>query len=146
MICILWTKSNALIKIKSCRCSFPLVNSQSLDMEKKKSIPFVIFALTFSPNPINSRNPDPGPHSRLFSPLPATVRALHFYREKISALSSLVDSRRIVPTHAINRLSQQLILFFMYWYFVFLLINSKFHHDGIRTPGPTLVAIEGTSI
>ena len=30
-------------------------------------------------------------------PLPTTVRALHFYREKISALSSLVDSRRIVP-------------------------------------------------
>ena len=29
-------------------------------------------------------------------PLPTTVRALHFYREKISALSSLVDSRRIV--------------------------------------------------
>ena len=28
-------------------------------------------------------------------PLPTTVRAVHFYREKISALSSLVDSRRI---------------------------------------------------
>ena len=27
-------------------------------------------------------------------PLPTTVRALHFYREKILALSSLVDSRR----------------------------------------------------
>ena len=42
-----------------------------------------------------------------------TVRALHFYREKISALSSLVDSRRIVLTHAtnINRRFQQLILF-----------------------------------
>ena len=33
-------------------------------------------------------------------PLPTTVRALHFFREKTSALSSLVDSRRIVPTHA----------------------------------------------
>ena len=33
-------------------------------------------------------------------PLPITVRALHSYREKISALSSLVDSRRIVLTHA----------------------------------------------
>ena len=30
-------------------------------------------------------------------PLPTTVRALHFHREKISALSILVDSRRIVP-------------------------------------------------
>ena len=34
-----------------------------------------------------------------FSPLTATVRALNFYR-KISALSSLVDSRRIASTHA----------------------------------------------
>ena len=51
---------------------------------------------------LSSRNSDPGSHtgSRLFSPLPARVRALHFYRDKISALSSLVDSRRIVPTHA----------------------------------------------
>ena len=28
-------------------------------------------------------------------PLPTTVRALHFYREEISALPSLVDSRRL---------------------------------------------------
>ena len=45
-------------------------------------------------------------------PLPTTVRALHFYPEEISALSSLVDSRRIVLTHA--RRSQQLILFFVF--------------------------------
>ena len=31
-------------------------------------------------------------------PVPTTVRALHFYRDKISALSSLVDSRRIMST------------------------------------------------
>ena len=43
-------------------------------------------------------------------PLPTTVRALHFYREKVSALSSLADSRLIVLTHA--RRSQQLILFY----------------------------------
>ena len=30
-----------------------------------------------------------------FPPLPTTVRALHFYRERISPLSCLVDSRRI---------------------------------------------------
>ena len=42
------------------------------------------------------------------SPLPTTVRALHFYHEKISG-PSLVDSRRVVLTHA--RRSQQLILF-----------------------------------
>ena len=41
--------------------------------------------------------------------LPTTVRALHSCREKISAISSLVDSRRML-THAINRRSQQLIL------------------------------------
>ena len=42
-------------------------------------------------------------------PLPTMARALHFYRGKISALSSPVDARRIVLTHA--RHSQQLILF-----------------------------------
>ena len=51
-----------------------------------------------------------GSYSRLFSPLPTTVRALHFYLENLSALCSLVDSRRIVRTHA--RRSQQLILFY----------------------------------
>ena len=70
-----------------------------------------------------------------FSPSPLrTVRALHFYREKISALSSLVDSRRIVLTRA--RRSQQLILFFS-----FLQINSRSHHGGIRTHGPTLLIV-----
>ena len=44
-------------------------------------------------------------------PLPTTVRALHFCREKISAISSLAISRRIVPSHA--RRSQQLILFYL---------------------------------
>ena len=47
-----------------------------------------------------SRNSDPVSHSSS-PPFPPTVRVLHFYREKTSALSSLVDSRRIVPTHAI---------------------------------------------
>ena len=45
-------------------------------------------------------------------PLPTTVRALNFYREEISALSSLVYTRRIVLTHA--RRSQQLILLFIF--------------------------------
>ena len=77
-----------------------------------------------------------GSRSRLFSPLSSTVRALHFYREKISALSSLVDSRRVVLTHA--RRTQQLILFLL-----FLHIYSKSRHGGIRTHGSTLVAFEG---
>ena len=71
------------------------------------------------------------------SPLPTInrVRALHFYREKLSALSSLVDSRRIVLTH--GRRSQQLIPF------LFLQINSKSRHGGIRTHGSTPLAFEG---
>ena len=48
-------------------------------------------------------------------PRPTMVRALHFYCEKISAFSSLVESRRIVLTH--DRRSQQLILFYYYYYF-----------------------------
>ena len=47
-------------------------------------IPFVFFALICSLLP--SHNSNPGSHGRLFSPLTATVRALHFYREKISVL------------------------------------------------------------
>ena len=55
---------------------------------------FIVSALLFSLPP--GHNSDPGSHSRLFSPLPNTVRALHFYREKSPALSSSIDSRRIV--------------------------------------------------
>ena len=69
-------------------------------------------------------------------PVHATVRALHFFREKILAPSSLVDSRRIVLTHA--RRSQQLVILLL-----FLQINSKYRHGGIRTHGPTLIAFEG---
>ena len=47
------------------------------------------FLFSFPP----SRNSDPGSHSWLFSPFPTTVRALHFYREKISALPS--STRRV---------------------------------------------------
>ena len=62
-------------------------------------------------------------------PLPTTGCALHYYREKISALSSLVDSCRIALTHA--RRSQQLILF--------CFANKlKSRHGRIRTHGLTL--------
>ena len=74
----------------------------------------------------SKRNSDLGSHSRPFSPL-RTVRALHFYREKISALTSLVDSRRSVFTRA--RRSQQLIIFLN------LRITSKSHHGGIYHGG-----------
>ena len=49
-----------------------------------------------------SRDSEPVSHSMLFSPFPTKVRALYFYREKISALSSLDDLRRTLVTHASN--------------------------------------------
>ena len=42
------------------------------------------------------------------TPLPSTVRALHFCREKISSPSSPVDSRRIVLTPALS-VARQLV-------------------------------------
>ena len=63
---------------------------------------------------------------------------LHFYREKKTAFSSLVDSRRIVPTHA-TRCSQQLIPFFAFWQ-----IKSNLIVVGIELKDKqTLVVLEG---
>ena len=62
----------------------------------------------FSLPPVyTTRNSDPGPHTNqaLLPPPTNNVRALHVYRGKISALSPLVDWRRIAPTHAGNRRS-----------------------------------------
>ena len=70
-------------------------------------------------------------------PLPTTVRALHFYHDKISALSSRVDSGRIVhPSYctAVGALSSISCLFF-------LRNSSKSHHGGIRMHRPTLLII-----
>ena len=78
---------------------------------------------------INSRNSDPGSHSRVFS-LPTTVRI--FYREKIPVHSSLVDSRRAVLTHA--RRSRQIT----FDHFCFRKYIPNLAVGGIRTPGPTL--------
>ena len=68
------------------------------------------------------------------------VRALHFCREKISALSpSSTRAELCLPTLGpLKQLS----------FFLFLQINSKSHHGRIRTPGPTvlivlIVAFEG---
>ena len=60
----------------------------------------VIFALMIQLPPF--RNSDPGSHSRHPPPTYNDVR-IHFYRGKSSAFSSLVDSRRIVHTHAARR-------------------------------------------
>ena len=99
--------------------------------------PFIVFALLFlAPSyrvywysTINSRNSDPGHIAGSSPPLPTTFRALHSYREKISPLSSLVDSRRIVlmiPTIFIGALSSPSFL-------VFAKKKKKSHHGGIRT-------------
>ena len=85
-----------------------------------------------------SRNSDPGSYCRFFPPLPTTYGSSLFIARKDSTLSSLVDSRRVAPTHA--RRSQQLILHY------FCKIYSKSHHGGIRTPGPTLEAFESNVI
>ena len=75
-------------------------------------IPLIILALLSSLPP--GRNSDPGSHTRLFSPLPATVRSLHFYRE-ISALASLVDLCLFLSsvkgcTHALLHLSHGVLV------------------------------------
>ena len=67
------------------------------------SLPFVIFTPHLCLLP--TRNSDPGSHGRHLPPLPATVRAFYFYREKTAALSFLVDSRLTPPTHATRALS-----------------------------------------
>ena len=54
---------------------------------------------SFSLPLLYSRNSDPGGHIAGSSPpLLTTVRALHFFREKIPALCSVVDSRRSALT------------------------------------------------
>ena len=52
-----------------------------------------------------SRSSDPGSHSRLFFPLPTTVRALQFYREKISALFLSSSTRVELCLPALGALS-----------------------------------------
>ena len=86
-----------------------------------------------------SGNSDMGSHSGSSFLLPTTVHAFIFYRGKNSKFPSLVDSRRIVRTHAARR-SQQLILLFPC-----LFANKiKCHHGGNRTQEPTLgVVFEG---
>ena len=81
------------------------------------------------------RNSDPWSYicSSFFSPLPTTVRTLHFCREKTTGLSSLVDSRRIVPTTTLGKLSS--------WSFCFFFFCASIHNltaGGIQTPGPKL--------
>ena len=80
----------------------------------------------FSLPPVyTTRNSDPGPHTNqaLLPPPTNNVRALHVYRGKISALSPLVDWRRIAPTHAGNRRSHHSAL--DPFYFLSFLSNAS---------------------
>ena len=54
-------------------------------------LPCYIFALVFSRS-LPNRNSDPGSLSRVFFPASPLRMRLHCYREKASAISSLVDS------------------------------------------------------
>ena len=74
-------------------------------------IRFIIFALLFSLSLLVVTQIR-GHIAGSSTALPTMVRAVHFYLENVSALSSLVDSHRIVLTHA--RRSQQLILL-IFW-------------------------------
>lgn len=53
-----------------------------------------LLTLRSSLPPVDSRNLDSGSRSRLSSPLPASVLAFLFYRERTLASPPLVDSRR----------------------------------------------------
>lgn len=78
-------------------------------------IPFVIFTLvSLSLIRVNSRKSDSGSQSRLFSPLPTTVRALQFYSAKTSVVSFFVGSSRIVPKPSLGGLTSYLISHFCY--------------------------------
>ena len=60
------------------------------------SIPFIFFDLLSLSLLVVT--PDPGSHSRLFSPLPTAVRELHFYREKKVFLPSSTRVELYPPT------------------------------------------------
>ena len=80
---------------------------------------------------------DPGSHSRLCSPLPTTVHAFIFIARRIQHFHSWSTRVELCLRTLLGALSSwSLFLFFQ------ISINSKFHHGGIRTPGPTLVAFD----
>jgi hypothetical protein len=86
---IFGTKHSIITRSTTCFFCFP---SHLL------SSPFYQYSSSL---PINSSNSDPGSLSRLFSPLPTTVRAFSFYRAEGSAFPLLVDLHRILPIHAL---------------------------------------------
>ena len=80
-----------------------------------------------------SRNSDPGSHSRPFSPPPHYGSCLAFLsREHFSSFFP----RRPASNCAYPRWALSAVDPFFYIYI--LQVNSKAHHGGIGTPGPTL--------
>ena len=77
-----------------------------------------------------SRNSDPGSHSRFFSPQRFVACT---FTTKIFQLFIPSSTRVELCLPTLGVLSM----------FFFLQICSKSYHDGIRTPGSTLVAFEG---
>ena len=121
--------SQVLQRATGICCSHINSNNQSSpwSQERRQSLflfffnPSIILALLFSRSlpvvtQIRGLTLGPPPPSPALLPPPHYVRYVpSFNREKNSAFSSLVDSHRIVPTHAaINRRCQQVILFFYF--------------------------------
>ena len=106
------------------------------DQERILTVPFIIFALLFSLPPINSRNSDPGSHSRLFSPpyLLRFVPCIFIARKFQLFLPSSTRVELCLPT--LGGLSSSS------FFILFLHISPKPRHGGIRTHGPTLVTFE----
>ena len=86
-------KKMAHLNRSTCRSMLLIVNFFLLFSCCSYLVLFRHFSFSFL---LPGRNSDPvGPLTRFFSPLPTTVRAFAFYREKTLALSSFVDSHRI---------------------------------------------------
>ena len=114
-------------------------------------IPYVILAILSRSPPVVTqiRGHIAGPPPS--SPLPTLryVPSLFLSREENSAFSSLlVDSRRIVPTHAARRSQQLILLFFSFLSFFFRVFANKYCVKILTTAvgidcnqGPTLLVV-----
>ena len=98
-------------------------------------VPFIIPALLSPSLPVVAQMW--GPHSGASSPPPRYGACLRFCREKRSAVSSLVDSRRIVPSPRCYALSTMIDSFFIPFYCcIFARKSPNLTTVGIRTQGP----------
>ena len=91
------------------------------------SSPFFSITLLY----IDSRNSGPGSHSGRFFPVATTVGALYFVARKKLLFSSLVDSRRIMPTRT-RAMRSKLSAVDPFYLFIFCTICSKWHTTTAR--------------